>query len=331
MLTEKNSSFDFDNTAKHTLSMSDAQSLSNLANQWALEIEDRYKYLNNSSKLLLLETFTGSTKQLSKEKAVKLPDVAKVKADFIRKGKLHALQGFLVEHIQFKNDKIEEIQNLKNEYEDFTAEELIEKGFKIPKEPELSTTFFSKPKPEEVDYIKNMTPSEYNDYLINTAIAAHIGMFIHEKGTLTRLRKEIKTEEGLSEFVMQDRRVAIVEHEFHHTAEQLSEVHNLLANEHRDYTRKVNRVKAEAKNSKTINVFEWETEKTNNDIDNKALIQAYRHALKDRNDVIDKINNELRLAYFKDLDAQLSKWIKIKISVPEVFAPLVKDIFGEES
>lgn len=329
MLTEKNSHFDFTGNESHAMSMSDAQSVSNLANQLALEIEDRYKNLNNSSSKFLLESLGYTPKELVKQRAVALPSDEKVLEDLRKKGMLHALQGFLVEHIKLKEDSIETITKAKTNYRALTVNELREKGYEIPtlpKRPEYKDGGIRSITEEE--YIANLNPDEYLKYLIDTSAAAHIGQFIHDRGVLHKLRKSISTEEELSEYVMKDKRVAILTHHFHHTPQQLTNLHAKLANEHRDLTRKVNRIKSIAKSAVTERNAEVQRDTHAALLAHQEEMRKFRIIEDEYADALHKANEEIRLAKYAELDTDLQRWLKAKIRIPNVFADIVKELKG---
>jgi hypothetical protein len=93
-----------------------------------------------------------------------------------------------------------------------------------------------------------LTTAEYNEYLEVEAYAAHIGQFIHNRGKLDQLRKELPSMKTLEWLEVEVGKKTPVKVDTHHTAEQLLELHEALAGLHREYEQRVNYFKAKVKN-----------------------------------------------------------------------------------
>jgi hypothetical protein len=93
-----------------------------------------------------------------------------------------------------------------------------------------------------------LTTAEYNEYLDVEAYAAHIGQFIHNRGKLDQLRKELPSMKTLEWLEVEVGKKTPVKVDTHHTAEQLLELHEALAGLHREYEQRVNYFKAKVKN-----------------------------------------------------------------------------------
>ena len=214
------------------LSMSQAQSISNLCNQRAKEISTKLDNINNVSKELTIgdETYIETQGNPIPENVVEL---------LTTKARYSATQAFLMENIKAKDDLINEIRF-----------EVFDYGVEEPLRPrEVVETL-----PSEVDEnfgLDQMTAAEYNEYLEAEAYASHIGQFIHKKGTLDRLRAELPTIKTLEFMEIEVGKKTPLKVSIHHTPEQLLTIHEELAALHRGYEQKVNYFKSKAKNAVT--------------------------------------------------------------------------------
>ena len=218
--------------ASKGVSMSQAQSISNLCNQRSKDITAQLADINNVSKELTIgsETYIET-------KGNPIPgNVVQLLQD---KAKLAATQAFLMENIKAKDDLINEIRF-----------EVFDYGVEEPLRPrEVVETL-----PSEVDGnfgLDQMTAAEYNEYLEAEAYASHIGQFIHKKGTLDRLRAELPTIKTLEFMEIEVGKKTPLKVSIHHTPEQLLAIHEELAALHRGYEQKVNYFKSKAKNAVT--------------------------------------------------------------------------------
>lgn len=214
------------------LSMSQAQSISNLCNQRAKEISTKLDNINNVSKELTIgtETYVETNGNPIPENIVEL---------LTTKARYSATQAFLMENIKAKDDLINEIRF-----------EVFDYGVEEPLRPrEVVETL-----PTEVDEnfgLDQMTAAEYNEYLEAEAYASHIGQFIHKRGTLDRLRAELPTIKTLEFMEIEVGKKTPLKVSIHHTPEQLLAIHEELAALHRGYEQKVNYFKSKAKNAVT--------------------------------------------------------------------------------
>ena len=214
------------------LSMSQAQSISNLCNQRAKEISTKLDNINNVSKELVIgsDTYVETNGNPIPENVVEL---------LTTKARYSATQAFLMENIKAKDGLINEIRF-----------EVFDYGVEEPLRPrEVVETL-----PTEVDEnfgLDQMTAAEYNEYLEAEAYASHIGQFIHKKGTLDRLRAELPTIKTLEFMEIEVGKKTPLKVSIHHTPEQLLAIHEELAALHRGYEQKVNYFKSKAKNAVT--------------------------------------------------------------------------------
>jgi Skp family chaperone for outer membrane proteins len=214
------------------LSMSQAQSISNLCNQRAKEISTKLDNINNVSKKLVIgdETYTETQGNPIPDNVVFLLQ---------EKASLSATQAFLMENIKAKDELINEIRF---EVFDYSVEEPLR-----PKE-------VSEVLPSEVNEEwgwDQLTQAEYNEYLEAEAYASHIGQFIHKRGTLDRLRAELPNIKTLEFMEIESGKKTPLKVTIHHTSEQLLGIHEELAALHRGYEQRVNYFKAKVKNSVT--------------------------------------------------------------------------------
>lgn len=211
------------------LSLSQAQSISNLCFQRTQDIANRLGIINNSEKTI---NIAGVNYTETKGNAIP----SNVKDLIIEKGLLHATQAFLMENIKAKDSLLKELRS---------------REFYTPLVyPEYPTfiSFVSKELVGEQWGWEQLSISEYNEYLEVEAYAAHIGQFIHKGEKLDVLRKELSTLKTLEWMTIKEGEKTPLTVEVHHTAEQLLEVHNNLATLHRQYEQRVNYFKAKVKN-----------------------------------------------------------------------------------
>jgi hypothetical protein len=214
------------------LSMSQAQSISNLCNQRSKDITAKLADINNVSKVLKIgdETYTETQANPIPVNVVEL---------LIEKARLSATQAFLMENIKAKDSLIKEIQ-----FEDFDYTVLA------PERPKTATKELPSLIGEEWGW-SQLTTAEYNEYLEAEAYASHIGQFIHKGGKLDKLRSELPTIKTLEFMEIEVGKKTPMKVSIHHTSEDLLAIHEELAGLHRNYEQKVNYFKSKVKNSVT--------------------------------------------------------------------------------
>lgn len=221
------------NLAATGLSMSQAQSISNLCNQRAQNIDSELATVNNAGKKIRID---GLTYEL--DEARPLPE--NIKELLLKKGKLHALQAFLMEAIRSKDALLTEIKTRKCVF-------VVEHPVRLEAEqPIILSTV------EEDWGWAQLSEAEHNEFLENEALAAHFGQFIHKNGILSNLRNQIAKLPGLEWMTVKDGEKTPVEVIKHHTPEALNTLHEELAKEHRIYEQRVNYFKAKVKNLVTL-------------------------------------------------------------------------------
>lgn len=219
-------------TVNNGLSLSQAQSISNLCNQRAREIDTILEGVNNCSKEIEVG---GKTLQIMVGKA--LP--SNVLELLVEKSELHACQAFLMENIKAKDLMIKDMVKAKA---DISSVEIPEKPAIINPAP-----FLLREVTEEWGW-EQLTANELAEYYEAEAFAAHIGQFIHADSTLDRLRKELPRIAPVEWMTIEEGKKSPVTVKTHHSSSYLLEVHETLATEHRKYEQIVNYFKAKVKN-----------------------------------------------------------------------------------
>jgi hypothetical protein len=218
------------NLANKGLSMSQAQSISNLCNQNAQEIQRELDSYNNCSKSITVE---GQVYSL--QDGVPMPDNI---LDLLKnKGDLHACQAFLMESIKSKDA---ELSRLKYSQPDLSH--------LVKPERELVDDYEIEDGVDESWGWSQLSDSLYAEYLQAEAMASHLGQFIHKSGKLTQLRKELPNTPSIEWFEVEQGKKTPVKVTKHHLAPVLMSIHEDIAEQHRVYEQKVNYFKAKVKN-----------------------------------------------------------------------------------
>jgi ribosomal protein L24 len=218
--------------AEKGLSMSQAQSISNLCNQRAKEITSKLSDVNNASKQIVIDKVTYTEQQ-----GIELP--ANVSELLIEKARLSATQAFLMENIKAKDELI---NSIKGEYFEFATP--------APVRPDYAEANQINSVNEKWGW-DQLTVAECNEFLEAEAFAAHIGQFIHKGGKLDQLRAELPTIKTLEFMEIETGKKTPMTISVHHKADDLMELHEELAGLHRGYEQKVNYFKAKVKNAVT--------------------------------------------------------------------------------
>lgn len=215
--------------ASKGLSMSQAQSISNLCNQRSRDISFKLRDINNVEKVLKIgdETYVETPGKKMPENVMEL---------ISEKSKLHAAQAFLMENIKAKDEMLNDI---KHKHLEFSID--------IPKCGDLQNAEISPAVDEDWGW-SQLSTSEYNEYLEAEAFASHVGQFIHKGGKLDNLRSELPTIKTLEWIEVESGKKTPLKVTVHHTPEELGDLHETLAGLHRSYEQRVNYFKAKAKN-----------------------------------------------------------------------------------
>jgi len=227
-------------TPNKGLSLSQAQSISNLCNQRANEIEAKLAGVNNYGKTVEIPDNKKGTKTHTILAPKPLP--MNVAALLLETATLHACQGFLMENMKAKDAML---QLWKKRTADVSSVELSER----PKPVNVSVF----PQVTEEFGWEQLTEGEIAEFTEAEAFAAHIGQFIHKDGTLARLRRELPSVPAVEWMTIVDGVKSPVSINIHesHTSDKLLQIHEELAGEHRKYEQRVNYFKAKVKNLTT--------------------------------------------------------------------------------
>ena len=289
------------------LSMSQAQSVSNLCNQRSKEISSKLADVNNVSKKLTINGETYTETQAN-------PMPAHVVELLTEKARLSATQAFLMENIKAKDELITSIQRDQFEYE-----------VEAPQRPKTEVRALPFLVDENWGW-DQLTTAEYNEYLEAEAYASHIGQFIHKGGKLDRLRAELPTIKTLEFMEIEVGKKTPMKVSVHHTSEQLLEIHEQLATLHRGYEQKVNYFKAKVKNSVTTENARIAKERADiqsevNEINSKQDVE-YKNAYDKWAAEYKKVSQEFEI----DRQNRIENAANLKIEVAERFQPVI-DMF----
>lgn len=291
------------------LSLSQAQSISNLCNQRVREIDNKLSVVNNASKQVTIDGVNYQETQPN-------PMPANVVDLLTEKARLSSAQAFLMENMRAKEDLLVATRKQKFNFEDI-------KPFPTRQNMELVSEL------EEVDESwgwDQLTTAEYNEYLEVEAYAAHIGQFIHNRGKLDQLRKElpnIKTLEWLEVETGKKTPVRVITH---HSADDLLQLHEELAALHRGYEQRVNYFKAKVKN--LVTAENARIARVNGE--EQARVNAVNQKIMAKYEAEQKIwfdaEKQAKFEFQQVLEEQIKEIAAYRIQVPARFQPVV-DMF----
>jgi hypothetical protein len=286
------------------LSLSQAQSISNLCFQRTQDIANQLGVINNSEKTLKIgqETYIETQGNPIPKNVVDL---------ILEKGLLHAAQAFLMENIKAK---------------DLLLKELKSKGFVSPLiYPDYVKyhSFEAKELVEEKWGWEQLSVAEYNEYLEAESFAAHIGQFIHKGEKLDMLRKELSTLKTLEWMTIKDGEKTPLKVVIHHTPEQLLGVHNNLAAMHRKYEQKVNYFKAMVKNLVTERNSRISQENSVAQAEVNSRNEVLRNQYNSQVADYEARNLELRQVFEKNRQEDIQKTSQLRIVVDLRFQSVV--------
>jgi len=299
-------------TQNKGLSLSQAQSISNLCNQRASEISAVLAGVNNYKKEVDV-VINGSVKTHTIVVGKKLPENV---VDLIKeKASLHACQAFLMENIKAKDALL---NKLKKATADIS-------GVVIPERPKTISPLINQLSEVGEEYGESLlSVSDVNEFLEVEAYASHIGQFIHEGKPLDKLRKELGSGIAPIEWMtIQEGVKSPITVTTHHTSQQLLAVHEELAKLHREYEQRVNYFKAMVKNLTTAR--NADIAKHNADVQNDCAKQnneaqaEYETAYKLAGEQIRSIQAEFE----KERQSLIKEVAGMRIAVFEKFQPVI--------
>lgn len=210
--------------------MSQAQSISNLCNQRALEIQRELDSYNVSSKSINVNGQTFSLEDPS-------PMPSNILELLQEKGRLHATQAFLMEAMKSKDNELERIQ-----YSNFDPSHIVRPEFPEIEEPILLNTV------SESWGWAQLSETEHAEFLENEAMASHLGQFIHNRGKLSTMRREVADLPAIEWMTVKEGEKTPIKINKHHTSKDLLATHEQISAAHRAYEQRVNYFKAKVKN-----------------------------------------------------------------------------------
>jgi len=296
--------------ASKGLSMSQAQSISNLCNQRSKDITAQLADINNVSKELTIgvETYIETKGNPIPTNVVEL---------LTAKARLSATQAFLMENIKAKDELITKIKK---------------EQFKYDVEAPIRPTTISKIIPTEVDEDfgwDTLSAAEYNEFIEAEAYASHIGQFIHKGGKLDKLRAELPTIKTLEFMEIEVGKKTPLKVSIHHTPAQLLTIHEELAALHRGYEQKVNYFKSKVKNATTSENARIQKERGNIQAEvnqqNSDLANAYKLAYEKWSAEQYKAQHEFE----EKRQGRIQEAVNLKINVAERFQDVVDEFLNQ--
>ena len=293
--------------ASKGLSMSQAQSISNLCNQRSRDISFKLRDINNVEKVLEI-----GEKTYVETPGKKMPEnVVDLLAD---KSRLHATQAFLMENIKAKDEMLSEIKHRQMEF-DLLA----------PNHGELLDAEIESSVSEDWGW-GQLSLSEYNEYLEAEAFASHVGQFIHKGGKLDNLRSELPTLKTLEWIEVESGKKTPLKVSVHHTAEELGDLHEQLAGVHRNHEQRVNYFKAKVKNLVTTENARIAKE---NAVKEASIAEANQKVLSDYNKAKEEWQASYRKAshlFEEERQNEIKKTAALRISIDPRFQTVI-DMF----
>jgi hypothetical protein len=299
------------------LSMSQAQSISNLCNQSAREIERTIEEINNYSKKIKVED-TDHTIQESH------PLPKDIVALIEKKGKFHACQAFLMENIRTKDTLLGEAKS--------TGVDIS--SIERPNTPDWKKAVII-PNVDENFGWSQLTSSEVNEYLEAESMSSHIGQFIHKGSKLDLLRRELPNIPSIEWFNVEDNKKTPVTIEKHHNSSELLKLHEELAAKHRDYEKRVNYFKAKVKNlttnenariAKENAIAQADAEKINNE-----LSAEYNNSLNIYNEKVKTLKSEFEVERQNKIKGIVSLRIQVDSRFQDTVDYFLKSLGKEET
>jgi hypothetical protein len=293
------------------LSLSQAQSISNLCNQRSRDIGAALSGINNVSKQLIVDGVQYI------ETAGK-PIPANVVELLSEKARLHATQAFLMENIKAKDYLIKELQRKTFSYD-----------IPAPTRPDFEDSDSELNLADEDWGWSQLSTAEINEFLEAEAFAAHIGQFIHKDGTLDNLRNQLPKLKTLEWIEIEKDKKTPLQVTIHHTPEQLLALHEELAALHRKYEQRVNYFKANVKNAVTI-----ENAKRSKERHNQLTVINEKNSLLHDEYVkqLEKYRAESKSASVKfeeDRQNQIAEIASMRISIDARFQSVIDEFLSQ--
>ena len=203
---------------KKGLSMSQAQSISNLCNQRAVEIDNTVDNFN-----VIAKTLTIDGEIYEKVEAKPISD--NIIELIMYKAKYNGTQAFLMECIKAKEALLESIQQEQPSIGHIT----------MPEKKYIDTSLYKDIVTEDWGW-QQLSAKEMAEYLDVEAQAAQVGKFIHKRGKLSQLRHQLAQFSPLEFTDIYGDRKTPVRVTRHHSAEELHTGPSRQPLQYRSYT-----------------------------------------------------------------------------------------------
>jgi hypothetical protein len=289
------------------LSLSQAQSISNLCHQACRDIDAKLVNINNAGKVLKID----GVEYVETQSHPITGDIPRMLSD---KSAFHATQAFLMENIKAKQELLEKLQHDEFSYGDFEM--------KSPEYPDLEEFEPTSLVGESWGWMQ-LSTSEYNEYLEAEAFASHFGQFIHKGGKLDVLRRELPTLKTLEWMVIEDGKKTPLQVNIHHSIDQLGQLHEELSTIHRAYEQRVNYFKAKVKNLVTQENARISRENADRQAEinkiNDDLITAYEK----QREQYTAAFKQARMEFEEQRQKDIQKAANLRILVDERFKPVI--------
>lgn len=292
------------------LSLSQAQSISNLCNQRAAKINMELTSVNNFEKKVKIVSIGTSIEDKVLKKGIKIQTNV---VDLLNEmSELYACQAFLMENIKAKDILLKNVR----------AEQADTSGIEIPERPKYETFQPIEMVNENFGW-EQLSAAELNEYIQAEAYASHIGQYIHKDGHLSKLRDELPEIPELEWLELETGKKTPVDLNVHHTADQLLSIHEELAAIHRQHEQRVNYFKAKVKNLTTKENARIAKENADKqasiDEINSNLRNEYETAMIEYNKNVRYIVNEFE----KTRQDAITTIASMRIDVDSRFQPIV--------
>jgi len=293
---------------KHSLSSkglgsSQAQSISNLCNQRCRDITAQLSVINNASKTLTVDGIMYTS-------AVGHPLPINVVGSLNELARLHATQAFLMENIRAKDQLINDKRR-----ENFKYTQVVDR-------PKLDVAYPLDNVSESWGW-EQLTTAEWQEFIESESYAAHIGQFIHSRGKLDNLRKQLPSMDLLEWQEVEEGKKTPVVVTPHHTMDQLTLLHEDLSSTHKAHEQRVNYFKAKVKNAVTLENARIERANA----DEQTVVNSHNDSLlsefKILSDKWRSDNKQKALEFNEVTQKEINRLAKLKIEIPARFQSVV--------
>ena len=292
------------------LSITQAQSVSNLANQKAQSIKDdlnRWQIIKNTIKIDGTVHVLNHGVELSNSAVTEMLEEV---------GNLHALQAFLMFNLKSRENEMEEIEGRIFEWT------IIDKENKPVRPHSIPRIEF----PNERTY-DPLTAKERAEYLAAEAHASHVGQFIHKGEHLDLYRKnyyklmdfDTRTYNSVVYPVTKQEKVS---------KNALDALHESLSIQHREYNQRVNYFKAKVKNMLDAEIQRISVANNKIDDENHKIYEQFGNKLDVWLNKQETAKSKARSEFDAQLSSDLNAFSKLRITIPEEYKELTNSLMG---